>query len=406
MKWGVQAMVNKLLIAAILLFSCVVSSYAVEGDRILVPGSTEQTTVGTLSQGTWNADVIEVPYGGSGVSAHTEFSLLMGSGTSPVVSLPIASDGQIPIGSSGASPVIANISGTTDQVNVTNGSGTITLSTPQDIDTGADVTFEGLTLSGLTASRLMASDGSKELVSTSSYEWIAGTTNQIDITDDGDGTATLLFDSPTYLASPANIALGNYTEFEIDGSLEFIGDATVWEDLRFPLSGQRLDSSSGRIDFNYFNGGVDYQSNARYPDEPVSMLAQLSHGTKFDEIRPHMHWLQISSDVPNWLLAYKVIENSETTTKETDFSNHTLLTIQSHAFTYVSGNLVQISSFGAIDISSLGISDCIHFVLFRDSSNTSGEFSGADPSSSVEFVYEFDVHYEIDTIGSRSEFTK
>ncbi|MBW1728287.1 MAG: hypothetical protein JRJ62_12070, partial [Deltaproteobacteria bacterium] len=53
-------------------------------------------------------------------------------------------------------------------------------------------TFAGLTLSGLTASRLIASGGSKELVSVPDLaEWIAGTTNQVTVTDDGDGTVTL-----------------------------------------------------------------------------------------------------------------------------------------------------------------------------------------------------------------------
>ena len=49
-----------------------------------------------------------------------------------------------------------------------------------------------LTLSNLTATRLLASDGSKLVVSVADLaSWIAGTTNEITITNDGDGTVTI-----------------------------------------------------------------------------------------------------------------------------------------------------------------------------------------------------------------------
>ncbi len=54
-----------------------------------------------------------------------------------LTSLGVAANGQIPIGSTGATPVLATITGTANQVNVANAAGSITLSTPQDIHTGA-----------------------------------------------------------------------------------------------------------------------------------------------------------------------------------------------------------------------------------------------------------------------------
>ena len=59
-----------------------------------------------------------------------------------------ATNGQLLIGN-GTGYSLANISGTTNQVNVTNGAGTITLSTPQDINSTATPTFAGLTLTNL-----------------------------------------------------------------------------------------------------------------------------------------------------------------------------------------------------------------------------------------------------------------
>ena len=62
----------------------------------------------------------------------------------------------------------------------------------QEIYPTSNPTFAGLTLTSLTASRLISSDANKALSSVSDLtSWIAGTTNQITVTDDSDGTVTL-----------------------------------------------------------------------------------------------------------------------------------------------------------------------------------------------------------------------
>lgn len=81
-------------------------------------------SVGTLTTGVWNASVIGVQYGGTGLSA-------------------VPSNGQIPVGN-GSGFAMANISGTANQVTVANGAGTITLSTPQSIAPTSNVQFAGL----------------------------------------------------------------------------------------------------------------------------------------------------------------------------------------------------------------------------------------------------------------------
>lgn len=86
-------------------------------------------------------------------------------------------------------------------------------------------TFSGLTLSGLTASRLIQTNASKVLTSVSDLtSWITGTTNQITVADDGDGTVTLatpqdihIGASPTFadltLSSPSNIYSLSHNNF-------------------------------------------------------------------------------------------------------------------------------------------------------------------------------------------------
>lgn len=61
---------------------------------------------------------------------------------------PTLTNGQIVIGSTGSTPVASTITGTANQVVVTNGSGSITLSTPQNIATTSSPTFANIIISG------------------------------------------------------------------------------------------------------------------------------------------------------------------------------------------------------------------------------------------------------------------
>ena len=93
-------------------------------------------------------DPLIVGKGGSGAATFTDHSLLVGSGTDAFTAIGAATNGQLPIGSTGADPVLATLTGTANQINVTNAVGSITLSTPQDIHTGASPTFAGLITTG------------------------------------------------------------------------------------------------------------------------------------------------------------------------------------------------------------------------------------------------------------------
>ena len=76
----------------------------------------------------------------------TNHGILVASGTDNFKSLGAATNGQLPIGSTGADPVLAALTGTADQITVTNGAGTITLSTPQSINTTSSPQFAGVAL--------------------------------------------------------------------------------------------------------------------------------------------------------------------------------------------------------------------------------------------------------------------
>lgn len=90
-------------------------------------GTSNLTTLGTITTGTWTGTTIAVANGGTGQTSYTDGQLLIGNTT-------------------GNTLTKATLTGTSNQVIVTNGNGSITLSTPQSIDTAASVTFDNLSL--------------------------------------------------------------------------------------------------------------------------------------------------------------------------------------------------------------------------------------------------------------------
>ena len=82
-------------------------------------------------------------FAGTTISGLTSNSLLYSAG-GVVTALGVATDGQLPTGSTGAAPVLATLTATANRVTVANAAGSITLSTPQDTHTGATMVLSGL----------------------------------------------------------------------------------------------------------------------------------------------------------------------------------------------------------------------------------------------------------------------
>ena len=69
---------------------------------------------------------LTVPYGGTGLTTLTEHALLLGTGVGNVAPLAVATHGQLPIGSTGADPVLRTLTAGND-IDITNAAGTITI---------------------------------------------------------------------------------------------------------------------------------------------------------------------------------------------------------------------------------------------------------------------------------------
>jgi len=182
---------------------------------------------------------LPVGNGGTGATSLTDGGVLLGSGTGAITATAVLTNGQLLIGDNSGDPTVATLTGTSNQVTVTNGGGSITLSTPQDLDTSADVTFDSVTLDDLTATRLVATNGSKKLVSSDLNNWVAGTSNQISVADDSDGTITLSTPQNIHTGATPTFA-GVTTSGNVSGSAASTGsfghlviakDAHIGEDL-------------------------------------------------------------------------------------------------------------------------------------------------------------------------------
>ena len=90
-----------------------------------------------------NAGTNSITCGSISLSSLSNNSALYVNGTGLFASS-VLNNGQILIGSTGHVPVAANITGTTNQVNITNGANSITLSLPQNINTTATPQFGNL----------------------------------------------------------------------------------------------------------------------------------------------------------------------------------------------------------------------------------------------------------------------
>ena len=97
---------------------------------LTVAGGTNIATSGAGSTVTIAIDsTIGVPNGGTGAATLTDHGILLGSGVGAITPLGVATDGQLPIGSSGADPVLAAITAGTG-ISIVNGAGSITISAP------------------------------------------------------------------------------------------------------------------------------------------------------------------------------------------------------------------------------------------------------------------------------------
>ncbi len=216
-------------------------------------------------------------------------------------------------------------------------------------------------------------------------------------------TNTKTFHTSGLDANTATIGTSaDYTEFENDGTIVAHGEATTWRDELHELTGEKLESPSAEISLNSSEGSLTFSSVTTLYDYILTNV-QINHDWKMgSDIYPHLHWWQVSSNIPNWLIQYRWQINGELKTE-----TWTSQTWETSEFTYSSGTLNQIVSFGAIT-PPVGyfLSDIVQFRIIRDTNNDSGLFNTTDAETADVDAVSFDIHIECDTLGSRQEYIK
>ena len=194
----------------------------------------------------------------------------------------------------------------------------------------------------------------------------------------------------------------NYTEFENDGTMVANGDAICWVDEFGPLIASRLESPGSDIVQNLAEGTITFKASARYPTDYAVYNLQLNHDYFLGSIVEfHSHWFQTSAAVPNFLLGYRWQINGQA--KITAWTN---LPLNYIIFSYSAGTLVQISD-GENSITppaTVDLSAIFQARLYRDYTNVSGLFSGAESSGLAVDMLFSDMHRRRNKLGSREEY--
>lgn len=188
----------------------------------------------------------------------------------------------------------------------------------------------------------------------------------------------------------------NHTKFETDGTMVFAGDATVWDDLVSPLlvaktGNQNIPSFStfkGNLNAYLFNIGDWLQISTEF-------LHGYAEGTNFEI---HLHWatngLEAVDKYVKWEVEYTLANMSGTFSTAAVASVEVKIPANTADRTHIYTSLVASVTGTGYKIGT------IFMARIRRISST-GDQPNAHP-----FAISLGVHFEKDTVGSRTETAK
>jgi hypothetical protein len=197
----------------------------------------------------------------------------------------------------------------------------------------------------------------------------------------------------------------NKTIIGRDGVMYFRGKAVVWDEISNSVVGKNIFVNAGKIDYNFSELTLDFSDNALYPSHEFGVVSQMSHARMKDsDIRPHIHWMQTSDNNPNILIKYRWISLNQVPTAWVLKA----LTAADNKFTFAESGHQQITEFNLPEGNGVGrgMSATFECMVYRDTTNASGLFAGADTYIGDWSVKYYDIHILMDAIGSREEFVK
>ena len=187
----------------------------------------------------------------------------------------------------------------------------------------------------------------------------------------------------------------NLTKFESDGTVVFEGNATVWDDVRVPGLLTKIGASAPTLIAVSSSNLQVYAFDGAATLEQVFFTIQMPHSYKLGTtIHPHVHWAPTTASTGDvvWQLEYAMADINGT------ISSETLITATDAASTVAWQH--QYADVGNLTSTFSDVSGIIMGRLYRDPSD------GDDTFGNDAAFLEFDVHFEIDTVGSRAETSK
>jgi hypothetical protein len=195
------------------------------------------------------------------------------------------------------------------------------------------------------------------------------------------------------------------TKFEADGTIVLEGAATVWDDLLVnPDATSKSGSKSPTYGLFKNNGsqGVFLWFFDKESEQEVYFTVQMPHKYKVGtDLYPHVHWTTATGTPSGtnvvWALEYTVVAIGGSFPTTTTLSTNSVI---GAVGTPVGTGQHLITSLGSISGSGIGISTILVCRLYRVPTDSRDTFANAVGLLSMDF------HYEMDTEGSRSEYTK
>lgn len=208
---------------------------------------------------------------------------------------------------------------------------------------------------------------------------------------------TVVLNGLPFIATPARLGngLGSYATFEADGTLVFVGDATVWDDQQINISSVRLPAAGAPTWTAYKGSQVLAFSGSA--DNTIYFTAQLKHKYKEgSDLEFHIHYIPEDNTAGNvrWVFTHSWANIGAAFPSETTVT--TILATPEITDQHTLGEIA-----AAITGTGKTISSVLLCSLTRTGSHGDDTYNAKDIYIAAE-----DFHLEMDTVGSRQEATK
>ena len=210
-------------------------------------------------------------------------------------------------------------------------------------------------------------------------------------------------------SSAGNVWIGgdtNYSKFEADGTLEFIGTATVWEDVRIiPGSFDKPGiSDPSYVAYDVNGGGTSTYLTEWALNDIASFTLQMPHSyQEGEDVYIHLHWTPgpngagENGNTVGWKIQYSWanMDSNFPTMATADLSDACDGTNHKHQMTPE----VQITGTGKT------ISNMLICNITRTDTGADDTWGGTG-AGNLPMLLEVDLHFPINTVGSRQKLIK